>query len=94
MRTEWLTKALRALDHEASYIAEGSELAASRFVSEVREGVERLSEFPRLGRKGRVEGTREWIMPGWPYVIPYRIEGDRLIVLHIFHTRRAPPGSW
>ncbi|MBD8756771.1 type II toxin-antitoxin system RelE/ParE family toxin [Pseudomonas coleopterorum] len=94
MRIEWLTKALKHLDHEASFIAKDNELAASQFVSAVREGVDRLSRFPALGRKGRVGGTREWIMPDWPYVIPYRIEGDRLIILHIFHTRRALPSDW
>ena len=33
------------------------------------------------GRPGRVAGTREFVEPGTPYVIPYRLRGDRLEVI-------------
>jgi toxin ParE1/3/4 len=38
--------------------------------------IEKLADFPSLGRKGRVANTRELIGPNWPYIIPYQIRED------------------
>ncbi len=53
--------------------------------------VEHLAELPNLGRPGRVSGTRELVVPGTPYVIPYRLRGDRLEVIAVFHGRQRWP---
>jgi plasmid stabilization system protein ParE len=55
------------------------------------EAVERLAELPGLGRPGRVAGTRELVVPGTPYVIPYRVRGDHLDVIAVFHGRQRWP---
>jgi toxin ParE1/3/4 len=55
------------------------------------EAVERLAELPGLGRPGRVAGTRELIVPGTPYIVPYRLRGDRLEVIAVFHTSQKWP---
>jgi plasmid stabilization system protein ParE len=39
------------------------------------DGVERLSRFPALGRPGRIAGTRELVVPGTRYLVPYRVRG-------------------
>jgi toxin ParE1/3/4 len=94
MRVEWLKTALKNLDDEATYIAQENPKAAYEFVQSVRTGLDHVAEFPAMGREGRVPGTREWVMPRWPYLVPYRIREGRLQVLRIFHTRRQPPNSW
>ncbi|WP_164309148.1 type II toxin-antitoxin system RelE/ParE family toxin, partial [Pseudomonas viridiflava] len=53
-----------------------------------------LAQFPGMGREGRVENTREWVVPDWSYLIPYRVKGDRLQILGIFHTRQRPRSRW
>lgn len=53
--------------------------------------VERLAEQPHLGRPGRVAGTREFVVPRTPYVIPYRLQGDRLEIVAVFHGRQKWP---
>ncbi len=53
--------------------------------------VEHLAELPNLGRPGRAWGTRELVVPGTPYVIPYRLRGDRLEVIAVFHGRQRWP---
>ena len=41
-----------------------------------------------MGRPGRVSGTRELVIPGTPYIIPYRIRGERLKLVAVFHGRQ------
>jgi plasmid stabilization system protein ParE len=48
------------------------------------DGCQRLKQFPESGRPGRVPLTREAILP--PHVIPYRIKGDAVEILNIFHS--------
>ncbi|NWE72003.1 type II toxin-antitoxin system RelE/ParE family toxin [Pseudomonas gingeri] len=94
MRVEWLKTALRNLDDAAAYIAQDNPQAAQAFMLEVRASVQRLAQFPAMGREGRIPGTREWPLPDLPYLIPYRIRNGRLQVLRVFHTRRLPPDQW
>jgi toxin ParE1/3/4 len=52
------------------------------------EMVRLLSALPRLGRAGRKQGTREFVVPHLPYIIVYRVdiaEEDELVILGIFH---------
>jgi toxin ParE1/3/4 len=94
MQVEWLRTALRNLDEEAAYLAQENPNAAHEFVQAMLIGLERVAEFPSMGKEGRIPGTREWVVPKWPYIVPYRIRDGRLQVMRIFHTRRQPPKSW
>ena len=94
MRVRWLQKAIINLDAEADYIAlEDSAVAAKMFVY-VKAKVDALSKFPSSGRPGRVPGTRELVIDNYPFVVPYRVVGDELHVLRVFHTRRKLPKAW
>ena len=91
MRVKWLQAARANLDAEAQYIARDSPSAAARMVISITEAVERLRDFPALGRPGRVMGTRELIVPGTPYMVPYRVRGNGLEILRVFHAARKWP---
>jgi toxin ParE1/3/4 len=81
----WTPTALQDLDRVRAYLAERAD--AKTMLSEarrIRDGCQRLGQFPESGRPGRVPLTREVIIP--PYVIPYRIKGDTVEILNIFHT--------
>jgi len=94
MRVRWLQKAIKNLDAEADYIAqENSKAAADMFVY-VKNKVDALCDFPSSGRPGRVPGTRELVVDRYPFVVPYRVVGDELHVLRVFHTRRKLPKTW
>ena len=55
-------------------------------------GLERvLKEHPAVGRPGRVAGTRELLVTGTPYILPYRVAGDVLEVLRVLHSARRWP---
>jgi toxin ParE1/3/4 len=94
MQIEWLRTALKNLDDEAAYIALDNPKAAAPFVKAILTSVEQLAQFPASGREGRMAGTREWVVPDRPYLIPYRVRHGRVQILRLFHTRRLPPNAW
>ena len=54
--------------------------------------VDQLPFKPNLGRSERVKGTREAVLSGTPFVVPYRITADRIEILRVYHAaRRWPP---
>ncbi len=94
MQVRWLRAALRNLDEEASYIAADDTIAAGLIAQRVLDAVSLLAEQPGLGRPGRVPGTRELVVPKTRYVVPYRVTGDAIEVLRVFHASRRLPGAW
>jgi toxin ParE1/3/4 len=87
----WSPRAIAHLVDLRAYIARDNPAAARRTASTLLAAVERLAERPGLGRPGRVPATRELVVPGTPYVVPYRQRGDRLEVIAVFHGRRKWP---
>lgn len=94
MRVRWLRAALRNLDEEASHIASDDLVAARLVVVRILDAVAMLAEQPGLGRPGRVPGTRELVVGKTRYLIPYRVRGDSVEILRVFHTSRRPPQRW
>ncbi len=94
MRVKWLRKALRNLDEEATYIASDDAKAARFVVERVVGAVAGLADQPGLGRPGRVPGTRELIVKRTRYIVPYRVRGQTVETLRVFHTSRRLPEKW
>ncbi|MFU8821807.1 MAG: type II toxin-antitoxin system RelE/ParE family toxin [Gammaproteobacteria bacterium] len=94
MRVRWLRKALRNLDNEAAYIATDDAAAARLVVKRVLDAVSSLAEQPGLGRPGRVPGTRELVVAKTHYIVPYRVRGETVEILRVFHTSRRLPDRW
>jgi addiction module RelE/StbE family toxin len=93
MRVKWTRTALANLDAEASYIALDDPAAANRVASRIVESVAAISAHPAMGRPGRVSGTRELVVGGTPYLIPYRVKDGVVEILRIFHHSRKWPES-
>ena len=91
MRIRWLRTALANLDAEAEYIARDNPAAAARVVKTIVDTVDQLKQYPAMGRPGRLTGTRELVIPGTPYVIPYRVRENAIEVLRVFHPARRWP---
>jgi len=94
MRVRWLRTALRNLDDEAAYIATDDPEAARTVVQRILDAVTALSDQPGLGRPGRVAGTRELVVRKTRYIVPYRVSGEVVEVLRVFHTSRRLPTRW
>lgn len=85
MRVEWTDTALGNLDHAVAYIAQDNPAAAVEVAQQIWDVTQRLADHPGLGRPGRVEGTRELVIAGLPYIVPYVVEPNRVVILRVLH---------
>ena len=93
MRVIWTDPALRDLALARAWIARDRPLAASGQVQRILEAAARLSDFPNLGRPGRRGGARELVIPGGPFIAVYKVRGERIDILRVFHGARRWPES-
>lgn len=74
------------------WIAADNERAADRVIVRIVQTAMMFGQFPMLGRKGQIEGTREFSVVGLPYLIVYQIASESEVdVLTVIHTRRRYP---
>jgi toxin ParE1/3/4 len=91
VRVRWTRTALQNLDDQAAYVAEHDPRAAARLVERIMTAVDHLADNPSMGRSGRVPGTRELVVAGTPYLVPYRVKGRRVEILRVLHAARRWP---
>jgi len=91
MEVRWLDDALADVTEIYRYIPADDPRAAGRVVERIQAAVRALADLPHRGRPGRWPGTRELIIPGTPYVVPYRVKGDLVEILRVFHAARRWP---
>lgn len=92
MKLEWLPTAARDRENQLAYVGERNPGAAIEIGDAVEAAVRRLFDHPRVGRPGRVRGTRELVVGGTPYLIIYRVESDAVVILRLLHgAQRWPP---
>jgi plasmid stabilization system protein ParE len=89
----WSSRALQHLVALREFIATDKPQAARDVSATILAAVDLLARQPGLGRPGRIRGTRELIVPGTPYLIPYRVRENRLEIVAIFHGRRRWPSK-
>lgn len=90
-KIQWLAKAEKNLVNIESYIAEDNIKAAIKVSESIETSVVRLVDHPKMGKSGRVKGTRELIAVGTPYIIVYRFKGDIIQILSILHGAQLYP---
>jgi toxin ParE1/3/4 len=91
MRILWSRRAIANLTALRDYIAEDGPASAATVAQRVLKTVELLAKQPQIGRPGRIAGTRELVVPDTPYVVPYRVRGDQLELIAVFHGRQNWP---
>lgn len=73
------------------YVLAENPSAAEKQLEIVLRAVEQLANFPEMGRLGRVDGTRELVIQGTPYIVAYRLRGATVRVLALLHGARRWP---
>ncbi len=91
MNLYWSPGAIEDLEHLRAYIARDNPRAAAEIAKTVLETVERLRQFPAMGRPGRVPDTRELVVPGTPLVIPYTVSERGVEIVAVLHGARMWP---
>ena len=91
MKISWSKRAIEHLFALRNYIAQDSPGSAEQVQGRILESVELLDQFPNAGRPGRILGTRELVVTGTPYVIPYRIRRNWIEIIAVFHGRQKWP---
>ena len=92
MRVSYSTRALTQLDEIFSYVARDNSLIASNLIDRIEALVLLLGQLPRMGRTTDKAGVRVIGVPGYPYLIFYRIleEKDEVRILRVRHSARRP----
>lgn len=91
MQVRWTRKALENLEDAVDYIANDKPVAATNVALRIWNAAQRLAEQPGMGRPGRVQGTRELIVAGLPYILPYQIKEGTVFILRVMHTSMKWP---
>ena len=99
MKILWTDPSIEDLRNLHLYIAKDSEVYASSFVERIILAVEKLTNFPRLGRvvsEAENETIRELLYHN--YRLIDRINGDIIEILTVLHGRRDltsfKPAPW
>lgn len=90
MIIRWTRRAEADLFDQCDHIAKDDPNLAAR-IAEIFATVEGLSEFPYRGRPGRVDGTRELVLAGLPWIAVYAVTDSMVVVLRLLHGAQAYP---
>lgn len=81
----WSPLAQARLQEVRAYVALDKPEAAARLATRIVAVVEALKTHPYLGHTGAEPGVRELVIGGTPYVVLYRVRGERVTIHTIWH---------
>ncbi len=93
MRLVYAPRFFARLREIKAHVAKDNPPAAKHTIRRIREATRRLGETPGLGRPGRVPGTRELVVTGTRYLVPYRVRGDTVEVIAMWHGAQEWPDT-
>jgi toxin ParE1/3/4 len=91
MQIVWTSAAVIDLEQISDYIFEKKPRLAATTIRRILESASELKLFPRRGRTGRKEGTRELVLTQLPYLVVYEVGEQSVTVLRILHGARKWP---
>lgn len=84
-------RALQTLSEVLRYYEDQQNGLGARFLRSYDEQIERLKDMPKIGRIGRVFGTRELVMQNFPFLVVYRIRKEYLEIINLIHQSKNYP---
>ena len=93
MTVRWTEPAAAELAEHYDYYRAHNPAAARRLRKAIMDGAKRLQRFPRMGKPGRVEGTRELVIAGTPFILVYDVSAAQVEILHLYHGRQDWPSE-
>jgi toxin ParE1/3/4 len=94
MQIKWFTDAILDLIEIRDFIASDKPHSANEISARIKKYVEILKENPGVGRPGRLPNTRELIITGTPYIVPYRARRNTIEILRVLHGAMKWPDKF
>jgi addiction module RelE/StbE family toxin len=94
LKLRYTRRALLDLTEIYDFIATDNPAAGRRVLAEIRREIRQLQDHPGLGRRGRVEDTRELLISRFPFVVAYRDLRGEIQVLSVLHSARSWPAGF
>jgi len=94
VKLRWTRLALEDLNSAYEYISLESPSAAAKIGKKIKAAVRVLRTYPNLGRPGRVDDSRELVIPGTPFIVAYHVGGKQVGILAVIHAARRWPSSF
>ena len=91
MRVVITPQAEEDLDGHFEYVLDRDPGAALRMYDAIIGQIASLSEMPYRTRQGRVPGTREKVIIGYPYIVVFEVSAEEVIILHVNHAHQLWP---
>jgi plasmid stabilization system protein ParE len=91
MKIRYAQQALADLENISAHYRSISPAVANSVVSEIERRIGLLEHSPMIGPVTTRPGIHELTVIRYPYKVYYRIDDDRVLIVHIRHARRR---SW
>jgi plasmid stabilization system protein ParE len=94
MKVIWSAASVRHLQEVVAYLQGETSAGAVTIRRRILDTVRRVGQMPYSGRIGRVNGTREAVVPRSPHIVVYQVSAQAIEVLGIWHGARQWPASF
>ena len=82
----WSALARSRLREIRAFVARDKPESAEQLATRIVAMVEALRNHPRLGRVGADPGIRELVIGSTPYIVLYRVHGERITISTMWHA--------
>lgn len=93
MRIRWLSLAGDDLEQVGSWYREHAPEHLGQVAQSILTATDSLASLPLRGRPGVVDGTRELLVPGAPYILVYAVRDDSVVIIRVVHQHRLWPSG-
>jgi len=93
VKIRWTAVAADDLKSVHEYLSEHAPGRADAIINRILSSIDVLEQYPNLGRKGRLEGTRELAITGTPFIVFYRLQENQIEILGVLRAARKWPDA-
>jgi toxin ParE1/3/4 len=93
VKIRWTAVAADDLKSVHEYLNEHAPAQTDTVVDRILAGIDVLEQYPNLGRQGRLDGTRELVITGTPFIVFYRLQKSQVEILGVLHAARKWPDA-
>lgn len=91
MRIRWTPAAAADLQGISDYLKQHHPHYRQPTLRKIYDTIRALKQSPYRGRPGSEDGTREVVFSPLPYVAVYRVRGQTLEILRVYHSAQDRP---